>query len=173
MKPRYYLLSFLFLSIIYFGLVNAIYFLPIVYDTTEGTIDIGINEDIVIFEKWTKKVSVKISLISGGPITLIHQVISDDFSDDISQVGNYSYEFHTTKIRLATSINSTSARVYYKILDYTSPLLPKVDTWDIPLEAYFLLMGNAIILYSLICGSLLIILVIKYRESLLKYLNEF
>jgi len=172
MKPRYYLLFFILLSIIYFGIVNAIYFLPIVYDTTEGTIDLGINEDKVIFEKWTKKVSVKVSLLSGGPITLIHQVISDDFTDEIPQVGNYSYDFHTTKIRLATSMNSTQAIVYYKILDYTSPLLPKVDTWDIPLEAYLLLMGNAIILYSLICGTFLTILAVKYREILLKNIRE-
>ena len=98
--------------------------------------------------------------------------MSDDLYDDIPQVGNYTYEFHTTKIRLASQFNSTQAKVYFKILDYTSPLLPKVDSWDIPLHAYLILMGNAIILYSLICVGLIVLLVIKYHDPLLEYLHK-
>ncbi|UCG02834.1 MAG: hypothetical protein JSW11_02360 [Candidatus Heimdallarchaeota archaeon] len=149
-----------FLILIYFSAMNLIYFAPIPYSTTEGSFSLAATEDLIIYEKWARKVTVEIELVSGGPLLLIHTVISDDITDEIAKEGKFQDQFQTWRITLSTwgttAINATGT---YKIIDHTSPLLPKpknnyVSTIEIYLQFMFLasimLMGFLLVISTII-----------------------
>ncbi|MFX0125658.1 MAG: hypothetical protein ACFFAE_18690, partial [Candidatus Hodarchaeota archaeon] len=59
-----------FLVLIYFSVINLIYFAPLPYTITEGSFSLAATEDQIIHERWTRKVTVEIELASGGPLFL-------------------------------------------------------------------------------------------------------
>ena len=136
------------LVVIYFSIANIIYFAPLPYSVTEGSFSLVATEDQIIYEKWTRKVTVEIELTSGGPLLLIHTVISDDFTDEITEEGKYQDQFQTWRITLSTwGTNATNATGTYKIIDHTSPFLPKPkNNYVTSLEIYIQFMITAIIL---------------------------
>ena len=153
-----------FLILIYFSAINVIYFAPLPYSITEGNFSLAATEDQIILEKWTRKVTVEIELASGGPLRLIHTVISDDVTDEITNEGKYQDQFQTWRITLSTwGTNATNATGTYKIIDHTSPLLPKpkhnyVSTFEI----YIQFMFSATILFLGLCFTIFIILGLFY-----------
>lgn len=153
-----------FLIIIYFSVINLIYFAPLPYSITEGSFSLAATEDQIIHEKWTRKVTVEIELASGGPLLLIHTVISDDITEEITDEGRYQDQFQTWRITLSTwGTNTTNATGTYKIIDHTSPLLPKpkhnfVSTFEI----YIQFMFYATILLVGLCFPIFIILGLFY-----------
>ncbi|MFX0014442.1 MAG: hypothetical protein ACFFB2_08905 [Promethearchaeota archaeon] len=171
-KIKLTLIIFFFI-IIYYFIINVIYFAPLPYSITEGNFSLAATEDQIIFEKWTRKVTVEIELSSGGPLLLIHAVISDDITDEITSKGNFEDQFQTWRITLSTwGTNATSAAGTYRIIDHTSPILPKpkhnyVSTFEIYVQFMFLatimLMGFFLII-SIITG---LIIMFKERKQLI------
>ncbi|MHA2247285.1 MAG: hypothetical protein ACXADY_20230 [Candidatus Hodarchaeales archaeon] len=153
-----------FLIFVYFSAVNVIYFAPLPYSITEGNFSLAATEDKIILEKWTRKVTVEIELASGGPLLLIHTVISDDYTEEITNEGKYQYQFQTWRITLSTwGTNATNATGTYKIIDHTSPLLPKPENnYTSTLEIYLQFMFNATILFLGLCFTIFIILGLFY-----------
>ncbi|MFX1517358.1 MAG: hypothetical protein ACFFC6_13725 [Promethearchaeota archaeon] len=136
------------LVVLYFSIANLIYFAPLPYSVAEGSFSLVATEDQIIYEKWTRKVTVEIELTSGGPLVLIHTVISDDFTDEITEEGKYQDQFQTWRITLSTwGTNATNATGTYKIIDHTSPFLPKPkNNYVTSLEIYIQFMITATIL---------------------------
>ncbi|MFW9904965.1 MAG: hypothetical protein ACFFFH_11575 [Candidatus Thorarchaeota archaeon] len=153
-----------FLIIIYYALMNVIYFTPLPYSITKGSFTLAATENQIIYEKWSRKVTVEIELASGGPLLLIHTVISDDITEEITEEGNYQDQFQTWRITLSTwGTNATNAVGTYKIIDHTSPLLPKPkNNYVSTLEIYFLFMFTATILLMGLAFSIFIFLGIYY-----------
>lgn len=158
-KVKITLIIFILIAI-YFAVINILYFAPLPYSVTEGSFSLAATEDLIIYEKWTRKVTVEIELSSGGPLLLIHTVISDDVTDEISKEGRYQDQFQTWRITLSTwGTNATNATGTYKIIDHTSPFLPKPkNNYVTSLEIYIQFMITAIIL--LLGLSLLIFIVL-------------
>jgi len=154
---------------IYFTITNILYFAPLAYSVTEGSFSLAATEDQIIFEKWARKVTVEIELNSGGPLLLIHTVISDDITDEIPKEGKYQNQFQTWRITLSTwGTNSTNAMGIFKIIDHTSPLLPKPkNNYVSSLEIYIQFMITAIILLFGLSLPIVVIIglifVIKYK----------
>ena len=153
-----------FVVLIYFIAIIVIYFAPLPYSITEGNFSLAATEDKIILEKWTRKVTVEIELDSGGPLLLIHTVISDDYTDEITNEGKYQDQFQTWRITLSTwGTNATNATGTYKIIDHTSPLLPKPENnYVSTLEIYIQFMFSAAILFLGLCSSIFIILGLFY-----------
>lgn len=161
-----------FLIVVYYVIVNVIFFAPLSYSVKEGEFSLTSTDTQIIHEQWTRKVTVEIELTSGGPLLLIHTVISDDFTEEITSLEPYQSKFQTWRISLSTwGTNATHADGTYKIIDHTSPLLPKAESpYTTTLEIYlhfllnatFLLLGVLFIIFVVI--SLFII--IKNRKSI-------
>ena len=137
-----------FLILAYFSFMNLVYFAPLPYSVTEGSFSLAATEEEIIFEQWARKVTIEVELTSGGPLLLIHTVISDDFTDEIDEEENFQDQFQTWRITLSTwGTNATSAIGTYKIIDHTSPLLPKPDNYYVStLEIYIQFMFISLIL---------------------------
>ncbi len=158
-KIRISLILF-FLILLYFLAINLIYFAPLPYSITEGRFSLAATEDQIIYEQWTRKVTVEIELVTGGPLLLIHTMISDDITDEITNEGTFQDQFQTWRITLSTwGTNATNATGTYKIIDHTSPLLPKpkhnyVSIFEIYIQFMFyatiLLMGLGFFIFILI-----------------------
>ncbi|MFX1507715.1 MAG: hypothetical protein ACFFDC_16635 [Promethearchaeota archaeon] len=153
-----------FLILTYFSVMNLIYFAPLPYSVTEGSFSLAATEEKIIYEKWSRKVTAEIELTSGGPLLLIHTVISDDFSEEITEKGVHQNQFQTWRITLSTwGTNATSAVGSYKIIDHTSPLLPKPkNNYVSTLEIYLLFMSTSTILLLGLAFSIFIIIGLYY-----------
>lgn len=173
MKPttKKILVLIVFLTIIiYYFIVNVIYFAPLPYSVTEGTFSLTSTEYQVIHEQWMRLATLEIELTSGGPLLVIHKIISDDYTEEITQ-GKYQDRFQTWQISLSTwGTNATSATGTYKIIDYTSPLLPKPKhNYVASIEIYVLFMMNATILLIGLLSVILIVtaLLIRLQKSII------
>ncbi|MFQ5976947.1 MAG: hypothetical protein ACE5OZ_02300 [Candidatus Heimdallarchaeota archaeon] len=109
---------------VYYLVVNALFFAPLPYSVKEDNFFLSDNLPVLIYDQWAREVTVEIKLAFGGPITLIYQVISDDFYEEINKTGKHQFSFHTNRISLwlDPATNATSAEGTYKVIDHTSHL---------------------------------------------------